>query len=87
MHNCANFLFKSVCIIVHMTRKSITSLMEDIKKLLEKHKELTIRQTALKTKSQWRTIEKALKTMKNLNVVKERKSNETERIERLFSLK
>ncbi|MBS3070757.1 hypothetical protein J4407_00440 [Candidatus Pacearchaeota archaeon] len=70
-----------------MTRKSITSLMEDIKKLLEKHKELTIRQTALKTKSQWRTIEKALKTMKNLNVVKERKSNETERIERLFSLK
>jgi len=70
-----------------MVRKSITSLMEDIKKLLEKNKELSIRQLALKTKSQWRTIEKALKTMKNLNVVKERKSNKTERIERLFSLK
>ena len=87
MHNYANFLFKSMCTIVHMVRKSITSLMEDIKKLLEKNKELSIRQLALKTKSQWRTIEKALKTMKNLNVVKERKSNKTERIERLFSLK
>ena len=76
-----------MCTIVHMVRKSITSLMEDIKKLLEKNKELSIRQLALKTKSQWRTIEKALKTMKNLNVVKERKSNKTERIERLFSLK
>ena len=51
MHNCANFLFKGICIIEHMPRKSITALMEDIKKLLEKHKELTIRQIALKTKS------------------------------------
>ena len=70
-----------------MTRKSITSLMEEIKKLLEKNKELSIRQIALKTKSQWRTIDKALETMKTLNVVKERKGNETDRVERLFSLK
>lgn len=61
--------------------------MEEIKKLLEKYKELSIRQIALKAKSQWRTVEKALETMKSLNVVKERKSNETERVERLFSLK
>jgi len=87
MHNYANFLFKTICIIVHMTRKSITSLMENAKKLLEKHKELSIRQLALKTKSQWRTIEKALETMKSLDVVKERRGNETERVERLFSLK
>lgn len=87
MHYCANFLFNSVCIIVHMTRKPITSLMQEIKKLLEKHKELSIRQLALKTKSQWRTIDKALETMKSLNVVKERKGNETERVERLFSIK
>ena len=70
-----------------MVRKSITALMEDIKKLLEKNKELSIRQIALNTKSQWRTIEKALETMKSLNVVKERKGNKTKRIERLFSLK
>ena len=86
MHNCANFLFKGICIIEHMPRKPITSLMEDIKKLLDKNKELSIRQLALRTKSQWRTIEKALNTMKSLGVVKERKSSETERIERLFSL-
>ncbi len=61
--------------------------MEEIKELLEKHKELSIRQIALKTKSQWRTIEKALGTMKSLNVVNERKGNKTERVERLFSLK
>lgn len=87
MHNYADFLFNNICIIRHMSRKSITSLMEDIKKLLEQHRELSIRQLALKTKSQWRTIEKALETMKSLNVVKERKGNETERVERLFSLK
>ncbi len=61
--------------------------MEDIKKVLGKDGELSIRQLAIKTKSQWRTIEKALITMKSLNVVKERKSDETERVERLFSLK
>ena len=61
--------------------------MQEIKKLLEKNKELSIRQIALKTKSQWRTIDKALETMKSLDVVKERKGNETERVERLFSLK
>ena len=61
--------------------------MQEIKKLLEKNKELSIRQIALKTKSQWRTIDKALETMKSLGVVKERKGNETERVERLFSLR
>ena len=76
-----------MCIIEHMPRKSITSLMQEIKKLLEKNKELSIRQIALKTKSQWRTIDKALETMKSLGVVKERKGNETERVERLFSLR
>lgn len=68
-------------------RKSITSIMEEIKKLLEKHNELSIRQLSLKTKSQWRTVKKALETMKSLGVVKERKGDETERVERLFSLK
>lgn len=61
--------------------------MEQIKELLEKNKELSIRQISLKTKSQWRTIEKALETMKSLDVVKERKSDKTERVERLFSLR
>lgn len=67
-------------------RKPITSLMEEIKKLLDSKKELSIRQISIETCSQWRTVEKALETMKTLGVVKERKGNETDRVERLFSL-
>ena len=72
---------------MQMSRKPVTALMEEIKKLLDKHKELTIRQIALRTKTQWRTSEKALRTMKVLNVVKERENNKIDRIERLFSLR
>jgi len=68
-------------------RKSIVKIIEEVKKTLEKEGELSIRQISLKTKSQWRTIEKALETMKFLGAVKERLNNETERVERLFSLK
>lgn len=68
-------------------RKPITAIIEEVKKLLEKEGELSIRQISLKTKSQWRTIEKALDTMKLLSVVNERKGTETKRVERLFSLK
>ena len=68
-------------------RKPITDIIAEVKKLLEKEGEMSIRQLSLKTKSQWRTIEKALDTMKTLGVVKERKGTDTKRVERLFSLK
>jgi predicted transcriptional regulator len=70
-----------------MVRKPITQIIEEIKKLLEKEGELSIRQISIKTGSQWRTIEKALDTMHNLGIVKERKNDKTERVERLFSMK
>lgn len=70
-----------------MSRKPITQIIEEIKSFLEKEDELSIRQLSIKTKSQWRTIKKALDTMKSLEVVKERLNDETERVERLFSLK
>ncbi len=69
-----------------MGRTSITSLMIEIKKILEKNNELSIRQISLKTKSQWRTVEKALETMKALKVVQEKYSSPIGREERLFSL-
>ncbi|MBS3167481.1 hypothetical protein J4403_04755 [Candidatus Woesearchaeota archaeon] len=68
-------------------RKPITDIIAEVKKLLEKEGEMSIRRLSLKTKSQWRTIEKALETMKTLGVVKERKGTDTKRVERLFSLK
>lgn len=69
-----------------MVRKPITKIIRDIKELLEKEGELSIRQLSLKSHSQWRTIKKALDTMKSLGVVKERINKETKRIERLYSL-
>jgi DNA-binding transcriptional regulator YhcF (GntR family) len=68
-------------------RKPITEIIEKVKKLLEKEGEMSVRQMSIKTGSQWRTINKALETMKSLGVVKERLNKETERKERLFSLK
>lgn len=68
-------------------RTSFAEIVLEIKKILEKEKELSIKQIADKTGSQWRTVEKALTLLKSLDIVKERPNKETERIERLFSLK
>jgi DNA-binding transcriptional ArsR family regulator len=70
-----------------MSRRSITSIMEEIQSLLKKEKELSIRQISIELRSQWRTIEKALDTLSKLGIVKERRNDQTERVERLFSLK
>ena len=71
-----------------MARTSITSLMIEIKKILEKEYELSIRQISLRTKSQWRTVEKALDTMKKLGVLKEEyRGLSGSKEERLFSIK
>ena len=72
-----------------MVRRPITEIIEKVKNLLEKEKdkELSIRKISIKLNAQWRTIEKALETMLNLGLVKERSNPETERAERLFSLK
>ena len=70
-----------------MTRKSITEIIEKIKRLLEKEAELSIRQISIKLKSQWRTAKKALDTMAVLRIVKVRNNDKTERIEKLYSLR
>ena len=70
-----------------MVRKPITEIIEKIKSILQKEKNLSVRQISIKTHSQWRTINKALKTMKVLGIVKETQNKETQRKERLFSLK
>ena len=70
-----------------MVRKPITEIIENIKSILQKESNLSVRQLSIKTHSQWRTINKALKTMKSLGIVKETPNKETKRKERLFSLK
>jgi hypothetical protein len=72
---------------IHMSGKPINKIMEEIFDILKKEKECSIRQLSVKTGSQWITIEKALGSMKKLNVVKERFGDENKRKIRLFTLR
>jgi Mn-dependent DtxR family transcriptional regulator len=69
-----------------MSRSSILEFIEDIKKVLSKE-EMSVKKISEKVKSQWETTIKALEFMKKQGMVKERLNDQTERIERLFSLK
>ena len=71
----------------YMSGKSIHKIMEEIYSILKKENELSIRQLSLQIKSQWITVEKALISMKNLKLVKERFGDDNKRKTRLFSLK
>ena len=70
-----------------MSRRNILDVIEDIKKVLSKGEEMSVKRISEKVKSQWETTIKALEFMKKQEMVKERKNDQTERIERLFSLK
>ena len=70
-----------------MSRRNILDVIEDIEKVLSKGEEMSVKKISEKIKSQWETTIKALEFMKKKDIVKERQNDETERIERLFSLK
>ena len=70
-----------------MSRRNILEVIEDIKKLLSKEKELSVKKISEKIKSQWETTIKALEFMKKQNIVKEKQGKKTYKIERIFSLK
>lgn len=70
-----------------MSRRNILQIMEDIKKVLSKSEEMSVKRISENIKSQWETTIKALEFMKKQGMVKERLNDKTERIERLFSLK
>ncbi len=70
-----------------MASKPINRIMEEIFDLLKKEKELSTRQLSVNIGSQWITIEKALESMKKLEVVKERIDKFDKRNTRLWSLK
>ena len=70
-----------------MSRRNILEVIEDIKKVLSNENELSVKRISEKIKSQWETTIKALEFMKKQGMVKERFNDQTERKERLFSLK
>lgn len=69
-----------------MSRRNILEVIEDIKKILSKEDEMSVKRISEKIKSQWETTIKALEFMKKQGMVKERMNDKTKRIERLFSL-
>ena len=70
-----------------MSRRNILEVIEDIKKVLSKDEEMSVKKISEKIKSQWETTIKALEFMKKQGMVKERKGKKTHKVERLFSLK
>jgi len=70
-----------------MTRNSILKVTENVIKILEKNKELSIKSVSNKLGSQWRTTLKSLEFLKGIGIVKERIGPPKNGPERLFSLK
>ena len=67
--------------------RDILMITEEIIKTLSKEGELSIRQISLKVKTHRVVALKSLEFLKKINLVKERRSDKTERVERLFSLR
>jgi predicted transcriptional regulator len=67
--------------------RDILAITEEILKLLSKEKELSTRQISLKIKTHRAVALKSLEFLKRIKMLEERKGTETNRIERLFSLK
>ena len=76
-----------MCSLIHMTRKSILEVTEEVLKTLKKEEELSIKSISEKVDSQWRTALKSLEFLKGVGLVKERKGKKTNKEERLFSLR
>ena len=87
MYIYAYLVFKFMCSLKHMTRRSILEVTEEIVNLLKKGDEISVKGISEKVDSQWRTTLKSLEFLKGVGIVKERKGKKTNREERLFSLR
>ena len=67
--------------------RDILMITEEIIKLLSKEKELPIRQISLKVRTHRSIALRSLEFLKRISLAKERMGDETNRVERLFSLK
>jgi|TARA_B100001971_G_C18046490_1_gene460496 predicted RNA-binding protein with RPS1 domain len=69
-----------------MSRRNILEVIEDIKRVLSKGDEMSVKKISNEIRSQWETTIKALEFMKSQNMVREREGKKTNKVERLFSL-
>lgn len=72
--------------LMHMTRRNILEVTEDLIKILKKEDEISIKSLSKKAGSQWRTTAKSLEFLKSVGIVKERHGKKTNKEERLFRL-
>ena len=72
---------------MHMPRRDILKVTEQILKKLSIKKDESIQSLSLEINAQWRTTIKCLEFLKRIGLVKERKGKTTYKTERLFSLK
>lgn len=70
-----------------MKRRDICQILIEIKKLLEREGELSTNQISLRVGSQWRTTQKALRTLKILGLIKERMNKDNKRFIRFYRIK
>ncbi len=78
-------VFKFISYYLPM-RRNILVITKEITKILKKEKELSIRQIFLRINTNRDIALKSLEFLKDMNLVKERKSDKTKRGDRLFSL-
>lgn len=69
-----------------MSRKSVLDVIRDIRKILAKEKELSVKAISKRIGSQWETTIKALEFLKEIGIVKERSGKKAYKTERLFTL-
>lgn len=79
-------VYKYLCRGLYMSGRPVIELMEEIRGVLDREKQLSVRQLSMRTGAQWVTVRKALKALQSLGIVKERIIMDGKRKTRLFSL-
>ena len=87
MYNYTELLFKFICTVIPMGRRTILEVTEDVLKLLSDEKPHSIQSISTELKCQWRTTAKILEFLKRIKLVKETEGKTTYKTERLFSLR
>jgi DNA-binding transcriptional regulator YhcF (GntR family) len=67
-------------------KKRTFEIAREVYFILKKEKELSVKQIADKTGSQWETVIRSLEFFKEIGIAKEREGKKTYKKERLFSL-
>jgi len=71
---------------LYMSGRPVIELMEEIRGILDREKQLSVRQLSMMTGAQWVTVRKALKALQSFGIVEEKIILDGKRKTLLFSL-